>query len=83
MKPFIDECGIIHITYMANALFYQRKWLPLVQKRCGIQTTNDDRLAVHRHRSDSTRKRVNDDMGRRHQATMICQQHAQEIMTQR
>ena len=31
MKPFIDECGIIHITYMATAMFYQKKWLPLVQ----------------------------------------------------
>ena len=30
MKPFIDECGIIHIAYMATAMFYQRKWLPLV-----------------------------------------------------
>ena len=30
MKPFIDECGIIHIAYMTKALFYQRKWLPLV-----------------------------------------------------
>ena len=30
MKPFIDECGIIHIAYMATAMFYQKKWLPLV-----------------------------------------------------
>ena len=22
MKPLIDECGIIHITYMATALFF-------------------------------------------------------------
>ena len=31
MKPFIDECGIIHIAYMAIAMFYQRKWLPRVK----------------------------------------------------
>ena len=31
MKPFIDECGIIHIAYMATAMFYQNKWLPLVK----------------------------------------------------
>ena len=24
MKPFIDECGIIHIAYMATAMFIKR-----------------------------------------------------------
>ena len=35
IKPFIDECGIIHITYMANALFLPEKWLPqAIDKQC-------------------------------------------------
>ena len=25
MKPFIDECGIIHITYMATAMFLSKE----------------------------------------------------------
>ena len=25
MKPFIDECGIIHIAYMATAMFLSKE----------------------------------------------------------
>ena len=46
MKPFIDECGIIHIAYMATATFLSKE----VVTTSGTRETNLEVLRQQRIR---------------------------------